>query len=71
MQLAYYRRLGGAGRVALAIAMSEDAREVSRAGIRSRHPNYTPRDVEMALRRIILGDALVLAAWPREELRAP
>lgn len=64
VQREIWRRLGGSGRVALAFRMSEAAREVSRAGIRSRHPDYTPAEVEHALRRMILGDELFCAAWP-------
>jgi len=44
--------------------MSEDARELTRAGIRARHPGYAEREVEQALRRLLYGDDLVGRAWP-------
>lgn len=70
-QIAVYRRMTPEQRVALAASMSEDAREIAREGIRARHPDYTPRDVEMALRRLLLGDDLVRRAWPDEPIRLP
>jgi hypothetical protein len=64
VQRAIWRRLGGAGRVELALRMSDDAREITRAGIRARHSDYDEAQVEFALRRLILGDELFCAAWP-------
>lgn len=51
-------------RLMMAVQLSEEVRELSRCGIRARHPDYSAQDVEWALRRLILGDALFHAAWP-------
>jgi hypothetical protein len=59
------------GRVALAVQMSEDARAITMAGIRARHPEYAPAEVEHALFRLVLGDRLYRAAWPDRPLLAP
>ena len=67
-QIARYRRMTGDERVRLAVEMSEDAREIARCGIRARHPEYTPVDVEHALRRQLLGDDLFKRAWPNAPL---
>lgn len=64
VQDAIWRRLGPSGRVALAIRMSEELREVTRAGIRQRHPGYGEREVELALRRLMWGDALFASVYP-------
>lgn len=64
VQIAVWRKMTGSQLVELAAQMSEDARETTRAGIRARHPDYEPQDVEHALRRLILGDALFSSAWP-------
>jgi hypothetical protein len=64
VQRAVLRRMTGDQRVRLAAQMSEDAREISRCGIRARHPGYTPVEVEQALRRLMLGDDLVRRVWP-------
>jgi hypothetical protein len=66
-----FARMSGSDRVARAFEMSELAREIARAGIRARHPDYGPTDVEQALRRLILGDELVRKAWPHLPLVAP
>jgi hypothetical protein len=63
-QIEVYRRLGAAGRVRLAAELSAETRELTRAGIRSRHPDYSEDEVELALRRILLGDELFRRAWP-------
>ena len=66
-----YRRLGPAGRVRLAASLSADTRELTRAGIRSRHPAYTEEEVDLALRRVLYGDDLVERAWPGRSLIEP
>jgi hypothetical protein len=67
-QIECYRRMSGEERVRLAVQMSEDAREITRSGIRARHPDNQPVDVEHALRRLLLGDALFRRAWPAAPL---
>lgn len=57
-QLAAYRRLTGAERVALAFEMSESAAALTRAGLRARHPTWSDREVEDRLREILLGPEL-------------
>ncbi len=64
-------RMSGARRVELAARMSEDARELTRSGIRARHPSYASWQVEQALRRLLLGDELVQKAWPTLPLVEP
>lgn len=64
------RRRSEDERLRMAIQLSEDVRELSRCGIRARHPDYGPEQVEWALRRLVLGDALFRAAWPGAPLLA-
>lgn len=70
-QVQLYRRLGPEGRVALAVQLSEQAREISKAGIQMRHPDYSEDDLAHALYRMLLGDDLYRAAWPRHALVKP
>ena len=52
--------------------LCRSARELMRAGIRSRHPEYSPDQVELALLRLVLDDdELFRAARPRAPLLAP
>jgi hypothetical protein len=55
----------------VAAKLSADTRELARAGIRARHPEYSADDVESALRRILLGDELFHRAWPALPLLSP
>ena len=50
--------------------MSEDARQVTLAGIRFRHPEYSDDEARHALFRLTLGDDLYKAAWPGRPLLA-
>ena len=71
IQMDIYRRMGPARRAQLAAQLSEDVRQLSREGIRARHPAYTDEEVELALRRLLHGDDLFRRAWPGRPLLAP
>ncbi len=57
MQLAVYRSLRPAERVAIAVALSEDARAVALAGIARRHPHLGPADTIGELLRVLRREA--------------
>jgi hypothetical protein len=54
-QLAAIRRLDGPARVEMAMRMSDEAREISRAGIRHRHPDWSDERIRAALLEVVLG----------------
>jgi hypothetical protein len=66
LQREIYLRLGGAGRIAVMFQLNDTVRRLAMAGIRARHPGYDEEQV-----RLVLGDALVRAVWPRRELVGP
>ena len=70
-QLGVFARMSGERRVELLLEQSEAMREIARAGIRSRHPEYDEAEVRHALHRLLLGDELFRAAWPYAPLLAP
>ena len=70
-QLEVWRGMSGSERVELAFEMSRDAREVSLAGIRHRHPEYSEEQTQYALFRMLLGDSLFRAAYPHAALLDP
>jgi hypothetical protein len=70
-QNALYRGMSGGERVAIAFRLNALARRAAEAGIRARHPDYSEEQVEMASRRLRLGDELTLLAWPDRELVDP
>jgi hypothetical protein len=49
VQLQVWRRMTPSERADAALALSLSMRDLARAGIRSRHPDYTPEQVERAL----------------------
>ena len=63
-QRAAHRRLGPAGRVEQAMAMSELARTTSIQGILARNPELGPEQARAQLLRRLLGAELYEAAFP-------
>jgi hypothetical protein len=63
-QLAVYARMTPSRRVELAFELSERARRIATAGIRSRHPNLTAEAAHQVLLRNLLGEELHRAAYP-------
>ncbi len=59
-----YRRMTPADKWAIVEEMCEESRELARCGIRSRHPGYDADEVEHALHRLLLGDAVADRVWP-------
>jgi alpha-galactosidase/6-phospho-beta-glucosidase family protein len=57
-QLAAFRAMTPAERLAVGAAMSEEIRVLAEAGIRDRHPTYTEAQVADALAEILLGREL-------------
>jgi hypothetical protein len=50
------------------VQLCDEMREVTRCGIRHRHPEYTVEQVKYAEFRMILGDALFKEVYPAQEL---
>lgn len=51
VQEAAYRQMGGAGRLKIALDLSNFVHALAEAGIRKRHPEYTSEQVTAALAR--------------------
>ena len=58
IQIEALRRLDGPTRLQMALRMSDDSREITLAGIRHRHPDWTDDDVHRELLRLLLGREL-------------
>lgn len=67
-QLAAVMRLSGEERTQVAVEMSEATRELARAGVRMRHPEYNANEVELALFRLLYGNEMFRQTWPDEPL---
>jgi hypothetical protein len=55
VQLAAYRRMTPAQRAEIAVQMSEEARAVTEAGVRNRHPGWTAEQVRAEVSAILLS----------------
>lgn len=53
IQYECYRRVGPSGRFAAAVELTNVVRELARAGIRMRHPEYTTEEVSNELASIV------------------
>lgn len=71
VQLAAYRRLGAAGRLAAAFRLTDLTRRTAMAGIQARHPDYSSAELRRALARLVLGDDLTRQVWPDAKLLDP
>lgn len=58
VQRATFRRMRPSERAALGIQMSDEARALAADGLRHRRPGATESEIQRALRRLMLGDAL-------------
>jgi hypothetical protein len=56
------RRMGPQRRLWLAAEMSDELREIAKAGIRSRHPEYGEQQVTDGLEDLLLGEELASTA---------
>jgi hypothetical protein len=65
------RGMSLARKAALLDELCETARALTLAGIRNRHPEYSERDAQLALWRMLHGDAVFRRAWPGAPLHAP
>jgi hypothetical protein len=70
-QVAVYRAMTPAERVATAVAMSEDAAAIAAAGIAARHRDYDSDEVRRAYLRLCWGDELYAAVFPGAPLPDP
>jgi hypothetical protein len=58
VQHAIYRRMPPEQRLRLACQMSDSARALAADGVRARHPEYSERQVQLAVIRMMLGNEL-------------
>ena len=66
-----YRRMSPEKRLHLAFQMNDVLRALVAAGVRDRHPDYTDRQVQLAVARIYLGDKLFREAFASELEQLP
>jgi len=63
--VAAFRSMTPQDRLRVAASMSAEVRALAAAGVRHRHPEYTPEQVDAAVAEILLGRDLAAAVRPR------
>lgn len=63
-QLRGYRQMSPARKSELVAELSEAVRELSRAGIRQRHPDYDAAEVDRALVALLYGPDVARRVFP-------
>jgi hypothetical protein len=58
VQIRGLRRLGVAGRAAMALELSDNVRQIVRDGVRYRHPDWDETRVRQEVFRIVYGERL-------------
>lgn len=62
------RNLGLEGRARLTFQLCDNLREITKAGIRHRHPDYTEKQVTQAYLRLICDEELFQQVFPGCEI---
>ena len=62
-QFEILERLGIEGRAEMTFELSDNLRQITESGVRSRHPEYNDREVRREVLRITLGDELYRKAF--------
>jgi predicted adenine nucleotide alpha hydrolase (AANH) superfamily ATPase len=62
------RKMGPQGRLRLTFQLCDQLREVTKAGIRHRHPDYTEQQVTQAYLRLICDEELFQQVFPGCEI---
>src|SRR5262249_14627772 len=68
IQHAVYRRMSPETRLRLACQMSDSIRALAADGVRARHPDYTERQLQLAVIRMTLGDELFRRVYPGQDV---
>ena len=67
-QIEILRRMGLSGRAELTFQLCDNLRQITKAGIRHRHPEYTDQQVTQAYLRLILDPKLFQQVFPNCEI---
>jgi len=67
-QIEVLQNMGPAGRLKLTLDLCDNLRQITRAGIRHRHPDYTDQQVTQAYLRLILVPELFQQVFPNCEI---
>ena len=64
LQIRVLRVMGAEGRLESALALGRNARSLLEGGVRMRHPDYDDEQVNLATKKLILGQQLYAIVHP-------
>ena len=67
-QIEAFKKLSPEKRLEMIFQLSDNFHETIRAGIRQRHPDYTPRQVTQALLKLTLEKNLYYQVFPENDI---
>lgn len=67
-QYAIFEKMGMAMRGKLGLQLSEDLRRIAEAGVKLRHPSYSPRQVMLTVLKRAWGQELFSKVYPNVEI---
>ncbi|MCE5185394.1 MAG: hypothetical protein LLF76_04630 [Planctomycetaceae bacterium] len=70
IQMEVLRKMGPEGRAKLTFDLCENLRQITRAGIRHRHPDYSEHQVPQEYLKLILDKSLFEQIFPNCEILA-
>jgi hypothetical protein len=70
IQAAVFRRMTPEKRLEMAFQMTAELRRRLAEGVRQRHPDYTERQMQLAVIRLTLGEGLFRLVYPGVTVRA-
>jgi hypothetical protein len=68
VQIEIFRRMSLDKRLSMVFEMTADLRRRMADGVRRRHPDYSERQVKLAVIRLCLGDELFHTVYPGVEI---
>ena len=64
LQISRFRALPPGRRAEMALRLSDEIRQVSRGGIKRRHPDYSDFELDQALTVLLYGREVAELLWP-------
>ena len=68
VQIEAFRRMPPQKRLRMVLQLGDSLRAIVASGVRSRHPEFTPEQVKLAVIRLTLGDDLFRKVYPGMEV---
>jgi len=69
VQIAVLKKIGAEGRLEMTLELSDNIRDITMSGIRTRHPEYSEDTVMKALIKYLHGESVFKEYFPGDRLQ--